>query len=423
MSQANPIVRASMQGSPRRRWNRSNKIDELWAYIRGPLLAFPAYGKRLLQLARIVTVSNMPSAEAPSIPQTQTAALVRELGGKIEFRTDYPVPKPGVNEVLVKVLYTGVCQSDLHTKNGTAASATGDPITKIKFPHVGGHEGVGRIIALGPEAGGLIKAGLLVGIRLLSRVCHECDYCLAGHEQYCVNSTNHLHHEDGSFQEYCVLDAKYLAVLPEDVDPSIQGPVLCAGVTAYNAVQNANIKKGQYMVVLGAGGGLGHFAVQYGLALGAKVIAVDSGDSKKALVESYGVEAFVDFAKTKDVVGDVLALTGIGADAVVVTSGNPKAYAQAADMLRPGGSLNCVGIPPGKTLLQIPVAGIVIKGLRITGGLVGSLKEGMEAMEYVRKGIVKPQVEIRKFRELPQVYEQLEKGDVSGRIVLRIADE
>jgi propanol-preferring alcohol dehydrogenase len=220
-----------------------------------------------------------------------------------------------------------------------------------------------------------------------------------------------------------VLDAKYLAVLPEDVDPSIQGPVLCAGVTAYNAVLNANIKKGQYMVVLGAGGGLGHFAVQYGLALGAKIIAVDSGDSKKSLAESYGVEAFVDFTKTKDVVGDVLALTGIGADAVVVTSGSAKAYAQAADMLRPGGSLSCVGIPAGKTLLQIPVAGIVVKGLHITGGLVGSLKEGMEAMEYVRKGVVKPRVEIRKFRELPQVYEQLEKGYVSGRIVLRIADE
>jgi propanol-preferring alcohol dehydrogenase len=82
-------------------------------------------------------------------------------------------------------------------------------------------------------------------------------------------------------------------------------------------------------------------------------------------------------------------------------------------MLRPGGSLSCVGILPGKTLLQIPVAGVVIKSLHITGGLVGSLKEGMEAMEYVQKGVVKPQVEIKKFRELPQVYEQLEKGDVS----------
>ena len=157
-------------------------------YKRTPA-CFPAYGKRLLQLARIVTVSNMPSAEAPSIPQTQTAALVRELGGKVEFKLDYLVPKPGINEVLVKVLYTGVCQSDLHIKNGTAASETGDPITKIKFPHVGGHERVGRVIALDPEAKGPIKTGLLVGIRSLSRVYHECDYCLAGHEQYCAKST------------------------------------------------------------------------------------------------------------------------------------------------------------------------------------------------------------------------------------------
>ena len=364
----------------------------------------------------------MGSDSSATIPRTQTAALVRELGGEIEFKTDYPVPKPGSNEVLVKVLYTGVCQSDLHTKNGTAASATGDPITKIKLPHVGGHEGVGRIIVLGPDVQDPVKTGLLVGIRFLSRVCHECNYCLSGSEQYCAKSTNHLHHEDGSFQEYCVLDARYIAILPEDVDPSVMGPVLCAGVTAYKAVSNANIKKGQYMVVLGAGGGLGHFAVQYGLALGAKVIAVDTGEAKKALVESYGVEAFVDFAASKDIVGDVFAITGIGAHAVVVTSGNAKAYTQAADMLRAGGTLSCVGIPPGKTLLQTPVAGIVIKGLHIVGSLVGSLKEGMEALDYVRKGIVKPQIQIRKFRELPQVYEELEKGDISGRIVLQMSD-
>jgi propanol-preferring alcohol dehydrogenase len=161
-----------------------------------------------LQLAKIVTISNTPSAKAPSIPRTQTAALVRELGGKVEFKPDYHVPKPGITEVLVKVLYTGSCQSDLHSKNGTAVSATGDPITKIKFPHVGGRERVGRVIALGPEAKGPIKTGLLVRIRFL----------------------------------------------------------------------NANIKKRQYMVVLGAGGGLGHFTLQYGLVLGAKVIAIDSGD-------------------------------------------------------------------------------------------------------------------------------------------------
>lgn len=169
--------------------------------------------------------------------------------------------------------------------------------------------GVGRIIELGPQVKDPVKIGLVVEIRFLSQVCHECDYCIAGHEQYCAKSTNHLHHEDGSFQQYCVLDASYLAVLPDDVDPRIQGPVLCAGITAYEVV-NANIQQGQYMVVLGAGGGLGHIAVQYGIALGAKAIAVGSGSKKKALVESYGVEAFVDFAKTTDIVGDVLAIKG-----------------------------------------------------------------------------------------------------------------
>lgn len=192
------------------------------------------------------------------IPQTQTVALVSSLGGTVEFKDDYPVPTPGRNEVLAKVLYTGVCQSgpsippilktktkkplllikiikDLHTKSGTAAGPDGNPITKIKLPHIGGHEGIGRILTLGPDithSTGL-KVGGLVGIRFASRICRRCEFCLAGTEQYCVRATNHLHHEDGSFQEYIALDADYLTVLPDDVDPVVMGPVLCAGLTAY----------------------------------------------------------------------------------------------------------------------------------------------------------------------------------------------
>lgn len=75
--------------------------------------------------------------------------------------------------------------------------------------------------------------GGLVGIRFSSRICRLCEFCLAGTEQHCVQSTNHLHHEDGSFQEYIALDADYLTVLPGDVDPKVMGPVLCAGLTAY----------------------------------------------------------------------------------------------------------------------------------------------------------------------------------------------
>jgi alcohol dehydrogenase, propanol-preferring len=121
---------------------------------------------------------------------------------------------------------------------------------------------VGRIIVVGPETelptG--VGIGALVGIRFLSRVCHECEYCKTGREQHCPKGVNHLHHEDGSFLEYCILDTDYLTVLPQDIDPKVVGPVLCAGVTTFKAVKNANVNPGEWLCVIGAGGGLGHLA-------------------------------------------------------------------------------------------------------------------------------------------------------------------
>jgi propanol-preferring alcohol dehydrogenase len=156
--------------------------------------------------------------------------------------------------------------------------------------------------------------------------------------------------------------------------------------------------------------------------MGAKVLGIDTGNAKREFIEGFGAK-FLDFAQTKDLVGDVLKITGGGAHAAVVTSGHPQAFNSAADMLRIGGALCCVGIPPGDVSLDTPIAAIVIKGLRITGNLVGSMKETLEAVELVRNGNVKPHVEVREFRDLPEVYEMLEKGDIPGRIVLRIGGE
>ncbi|KAI0150781.1 alcohol dehydrogenase [Xylariaceae sp. FL1272] len=357
------------------------------------------------------------------IPSTQTAATVPKLGGGVKFVHDYPVPKPGHNEVLAKVLYSGVCQSDLHTQAGTAAGADGAPITAIKLPHVGGHEGVGRIIALGPGVDDDIKLGTFVGIRFASRICRRCEFCLAGNEQHCIKSTNHLHHEDGSFQEYIALDAGYLTILPDGIDPAAIGPVLCAGLTTYKAVKNANVKAGDTVVVVGAGGGLGHLAVQYARAQGAIVIGVDGGAAKGDFIKSIGASEYLDFTQEPDLTNKVLELTNGGANAVIVTAANVKAFSQAADMLKVGGTLSCVGIPPEKGYLQTPISAIVIKGLHITGNLVGSLKECLEAVELVRRGVVKPKVTIRPFEDLPAIYDELEKGEISGRIVLKIAKD
>ncbi|GME66158.1 alcohol dehydrogenase [Neofusicoccum parvum] len=363
----------------------------------------------------------MSPASVPNIPETQTAATVPKLGGGVKFVHDYPVPKPGHNEVLAKVLYTGVCQSDLHTQAGTAAGPDGSPITKIKLPHIGGHEGIGKIVTLGPGCDDDIKVGSFVGIRFASRICRRCEFCLAGTEQYCVKSTNHLHHEDGSFQEYIALDAGYLTILPDDIDPAVMGPVLCAGLTSYKAVKNANVKAGDSVVVVGAGGGLGHLAVQYARAQGALVIGVDGGASKGDFIKSIGASEYIDFKSTPNLVQRVKEITNGGANAVIVTAGNAKAFVQAADMLKVGGTLSCVGIPPERGFIETPISTIVIKGLHITGNLVGSLKECLEAVDLVRRGVVKPKISIRKFEDLPTVYKELEKGDISGRIVLQVA--
>ncbi|WWD17603.1 hypothetical protein CI109_102044 [Kwoniella shandongensis] len=359
-----------------------------------------------------------------TLPPTQRAAIIRKQTGPIEFTEDYPVPKLGYNEVLAKVLYTGVCQSDLHTKNGTAAGGDGKNITAIKLPHIGGHEGVGRILAVGEGVKGDVRIGGLVGIRFISRICRRCEYCLAGQEQHCIGGmTNHLHHEDGAFQEYIALDGDNLTLLPDDVDPVEIGPILCAGITAYKCVQNCNIKPGEWLVVIGAGGGMGHLAVQYARVVGARVIAIDGGDHKRHFCLSLGAEQYIDFKTVPSIVDEVQRITKGGAHAVVCAAGSPRAYARAADMLRIGGTLACGGIPPGTPHLETSIGTIVIKGLKIVGSLVGSLKDTMQVVELTRLGRVKPAIEVRPWKDLPKVYDELERDAILGRVVLKIAED
>ena len=162
--------------------------------------------------------------------------------------------------------------------------------------------------------------------------------------------------------------------------------------------------------------------MQYAKAYGASVIAIDSGKDKGDYLKTLGCK-YVDISITPNPTEVVKSLTGGGAHVVIVTSANGRAFAQAADMLRIGGVLGCVGIPPGKQYIETPVCSIVIRGLRIQGNLVGSLKECLEAVDYVRRGLVTPRIEVRPFEELPQVYEDLEQGRIAGRVVLKVAKD
>jgi len=277
-----------------------------------------------------------------------------------------------------------------------------------------------------PERDPSIHVGALVGIRFSSRVCRRCEYCLKGEEQYCqgagIKPTNHLHHEDGAFQEYVCLDAGYITLLPQDVNPVLAAPTLCAGLTAFKAVKNADVVPGEWVVVVGAGGGLGQYAVQYALARGARVIGIDGGQQKRDLITSFGAHS-IDFRETADTLGAVQALTPGGAHACIVAAASAGAFAHAAFYLRIGGTMCLIGIPPGGGKIETTVAEIVIKGVKIQGNLVGSLKECLDTVELVRAGIVKPKVFVRPFKDLPKVYEELERGDIAGRVVLKVGED
>lgn len=163
--------------------------------------------------------------------------------------------------------------------------------------------------------------------------------------------------------------------------------------------------------------------MQYAKVIGAQVIAIDGGEGKREFCLGLGAREYFDYRQTPDLVKRIYDITGGGAHAVVVTTGNAKGYAQAAEMLRIGGTMACGGIPPGKPFLETSIGKIVIMGLSIKGSLVGSLKETMEAVELSRIGKVKVAYTVRPFKDLPKVYEELERDAVLGRVILKIAED
>ena len=211
-------------------------------------------------------------------PKTMKAAVVRKFGTPLTI-DELPVPAPGHGEVLVKILATGVCHTDLH-------AAAGDWPVKPTLPFVPGHEGVGVVAAVGAGVGNL-KEGDPVGIAWLHDACGSCEYCVSGWETLCQSQHNSGYSVDGSFGEYAIGTAAYVGRLPRNPDFVRLAPILCAGVTTYKGIKETEAKPGEWIAISGIGG-LGHVAVQYAKAMGLHVIALDVAEEKLALARSLG---------------------------------------------------------------------------------------------------------------------------------------
>ncbi|GAA3294333.1 alcohol dehydrogenase AdhP [Arthrobacter citreus] len=332
------------------------------------------------------------------------AAVVNELGKGLSVE-DVAVLEPGPNQVLVKLVATGVCHTDLH-------AADGDWPVKPTPPFIPGHEGVGEVVQVGEGVTDLAP-GDMVGNAWLAYACGSCEYCRTGWETLCEQQKNSGYSVDGSFGQYMLVDSRFAARIPAGADPQEIAPVLCAGVTVYKGLKVSEARPGQWVVISGIGG-LGHVAVQYAKAMGLRVAAVDIADDKLELAKKYGAEVLVN-ASSEDPVEAIQNKIG-GAHGVLVTAVHPKAFGQAIGMARRGGTIVLVGLPPGD--FPAPIFDVVLKGLTIRGSIVGTRQDLAEAIDFYDRGLIHPNITTRNLEEINDVMDELRAGRVDGRIVI-----
>ncbi|RRJ87256.1 alcohol dehydrogenase AdhP [Gulosibacter macacae] len=333
-----------------------------------------------------------------------TAAVVTAFGDPLEIK-QLDLPEPGPHEALVKLITSGVCHTDLH-------AAEGDWPVKPSPPFVPGHEGVGVVEAVGSEVSD-VKVGDIVGNAWLWTACGTCEFCETGWETLCEEQQNGGYSVDGSFGEYMLVDARYAPRIPEGSDPLEVAPILCAGVTVYKGLKMTDTRPGQWVVISGIGG-LGHIAVQYAVAMGLRVAAVDISDEKLALARSFGAEVTVN-ARDEDPVEAIQAQTG-GVHGVLVTAVHESAFGQAIGMARRGGTIVFNGLPPGD--FPAPIFEVVLKALTIRGSIVGTRRDMKEALDFYARGLIRPTVAGRKLDEVNDIFAEMHEGKIDGRMVI-----
>ncbi|RMZ70406.1 alcohol dehydrogenase [Pyrenophora seminiperda CCB06] len=328
----------------------------------------------------------------------------------LQIRNDVPVKQPSAGEVLVKMEYSGICHSDCHNvlKPGI-------------YTEIPGHEGVGIVVSLGSGVSEELL-GKRVGVRWLWEACKQCSTCKKGLVNHCYKQKNTGRNVWGTLQQYVVGSADFVTIIPDGVKSEIAAPLLCAGLSLTGAVSKLTpeVQPGDYVAIVGAGGGLGHIGVQIASVQGYKVIAIDSGVEKEKLTKEMGAVAFVDYAK-QDVVQAVKDLTdGEGAHGVICVAGTEKAYTQAPELIRNGGVFVCVGLPPDTFMFPVSPIHIANRGLVIRGASTGTAKQMDELLQHALEGKITPKVEVHDFADSPKIIEELKRYEVAGRKVVRV---
>jgi D-arabinose 1-dehydrogenase-like Zn-dependent alcohol dehydrogenase len=332
------------------------------------------------------------------------AVQVSKAGGDFEA-VQRPVPEPAAGQVRIKVEACGVCHSDQLVKEGLWPG--------IAFPRVPGHEVVGRIDAVGRGVTQW-QAGQRVGVGWHGGHCFECDSCRRGDFMNCTRLHITGISSDGGYAEYLLARQEALARFPAGLDVVAAAPLLCAGITTFNALRHSGARPGDRVAVQGIGG-LGHLAIQYAAKMGFTTIAISTGKDKEQLARSLGASIYID-AGSSDAAGDLQKLGG--AHVILATAPNSKAMASVIGGLMPRGKLVIVGAA-FEPMQVSPVA--LLSGRSIAGWPAGTARDSEDALNFSVLTGVKPMIETFPLARAAEAYAHMISGKPRFRVVLTMA--
>ena len=326
-----------------------------------------------------------------------------ELSGPGKFsEVRKPLLDPGPNQVRILVEACGVCHSD---------SATVEGLFPINWPRVLGHEVVGRIDALGSGVQGW-KLGQRVGVGFLAGFCGYCEFCRNGDLVNCRNQEYTGVHHDGGYAEAMIAKASGLVLIPDDLSSADAAPLLCAGITTFNALRNSPAKAGDLVAVLGIGG-LGHLAVQYARHMGFEVVAISRGADTAELAKKLGAHHYID-SSASDPAAALQALGG--AQVILVTASGGKTTAATFKGLRPGGVSIAVGVGPEP--IEITSMDLIFAERKVAGSLTGNPATGDTTLRFSALSGVSPMIETVPLDQAAAAYAKMMAGKARFRMVL-----
>jgi uncharacterized zinc-type alcohol dehydrogenase-like protein len=318
--------------------------------------------------------------------------------------------EPGPHDVLIEILYSGICHTDIHFVNNDWGMSL--------YPMVPGHEIVGRVTAVGNHVK-KFKVGDHAGVGCLVDSCRECDYCKQGLEQYCQGGfvlTYSAMEKDGKtitqggYSNKIVVDENYVLKVSDKVPLEKTAPLLCAGITTYSPLRHWKVGKGHKVGVLGLGG-LGHMAIKFAVSFGAEVTVLSTSPSKESDALRLGAHNFI--LSTDD---EQMKSAANQLDFIIDTLSVNHDYNKYVPLLKVDGTLICLGLPAEP--IQIPSFNIVFFRKCVAGSLIGGLPETQEMLDYCAAHNITSDVELIPIQKVNEAYERMLKSDVKYRFVI-----